>query len=61
VLLELETEFIQCHLDEFHVSNDVPWLRLLIAIFSLRRPGFIPSHFQVDLMVDKVELVRGFI
>jgi len=55
------TEFGQCYLDEFLVSNDVPWIRLLVAVFSLWRPGFISRHFQVGFMVDKVELVRDFI
>lgn len=55
------TEFGQCYLDEFLVSNGVSWLRLLVAVFWLQSPGIIPRHFQVDVMVDKVELGRGFI
>jgi hypothetical protein len=39
----------------------VPWLRRLVALLSLRRPGFDPGSVHVVFVVDKVALGQVFL
>jgi hypothetical protein len=42
----------------------MPWLKLLVAGLSLRRPGFVLGSVHVEFVVDRVALeqvlLRGF-
>jgi hypothetical protein len=42
------------------VRSAVPWLRLLVASFPPRRPGFDPRSGQVGFVVDNVSLGQVF-
>jgi hypothetical protein len=48
------------------INNDngvraVPWLRLLVACLSARRPGFAPRSIHVGFVVGKVALGQIFL
>jgi hypothetical protein len=43
------------------VFKAVPWLRLLVAGFSPRSPGFDSRSVHVRFVVDKVALRQGFL
>jgi hypothetical protein len=38
----------------------LPWLKLLVAGYSQRRPGFVTGSFYMGFAVDKLALGRFF-
>jgi hypothetical protein len=44
-----------------YVPKAVPWLRLLVAGLSQRRPSFVSRRVLIVFIVDNVELGQGFL